>query len=338
MDGNTTERISRQHIVFLTGAGISAESGLSTFRGMGGMWNNEQLVYMASAEALQNDTEKFLEFYNARRRRLSEVTPSKAHRIIAELEQRYDVTVITQNVDNLHELAGSTKVMHLHGELNKVCSSANTTDERYIREFPLAEPIKMGDDAGDGSQMRPFVVLFGEDVVNYPAAYDKVKAADIMVVIGTSLVVEPAASLIRCVRKGMPRFIIDPDDIPDSEAYGYQQLKATASEGMERLLKELEIMEDYADFEEWANETALPPNEDDIPRFQELWLHRDKITTVVDANGYSVWDMRQSGQTIYVELCEHLNDDQQTALCCQFPFSADYDGEGMQGTIFSLYL
>ena len=329
---------SRQHIVFLTGAGISAESGLSTFRGMGGMWNNEDLVYMASAETLQNDTGKFLEFYNARRQRLAEVKPSKAHRIIAELEAQYDVTVVTQNVDNLHELAGSTKVVHLHGELSKVCSSANTADERYIHEFPLTTPIKVGDDAGDGSQMRPFVVLFGEDVVNYPAAYDIVKTADIMVVIGTSLVVEPAASLIGCVRKGTPRFIIDPNDIPDCEAYGYQQFKATASEGMERLLKELEILEDYAEFEEWANETAMPPKEEGIPRFQELWLHRDKITTMVDANGYSVWDMRQSGQTIYVELCQHLNDDQQTALCCQFPFSADYDGEGSHGSIFSLYL
>ena len=147
----------RQHIVFLTGAGISVESGLSTFRGKDGLWTNDEWAYMASTEALYTDTQRCLDFYNFRRKQLAEVEPNDAHRMIAELEKEHDVTVITQNVDNLHERAGSTHVIHLHGELSKVCSTDNR--ETCVKEYPLATPIMVGDKADDGSQLRPYVAL-----------------------------------------------------------------------------------------------------------------------------------------------------------------------------------
>ena len=143
--------MKRQHIVFLTGAGISVESGLSIFRGNDGMWNNKDWRYYASTEGLYNEPQNFLDFYNNRRKKLSEVEPNQAHLLIAGLEKKHSITVITQNVDNLHERAGSTHVIHLHGELSKVCSSTNRLDPSFIREFPLTVPIKLGDDAGDGS-------------------------------------------------------------------------------------------------------------------------------------------------------------------------------------------
>ena len=230
----------RQHIVFLTGAGISAESGLSTFRGKGGLWNDKELMHLASSEALYYDTEKFLDFYNDRRLNLAEIQPSKAHLLIANLEKRHDVTIVTQNVDNLHERAGSTKVIHLHGELTKVCSSNNRVDHRFIREYPLDKPIKLGDDAGDGSQLRPYVVLFGEYVSGIEVAQDIVSKADIVVVIGTSLSVAPASSLVKYAHKEVPKFVIDPNEIPICQALEYKHIKAVASEGMDIFLKELD--------------------------------------------------------------------------------------------------
>ena len=150
--------MTRQHIVFLTGAGISVESGLSTFRGKDGMWTNEEWAYLASTDALYNDTQRCLDFYNWRRKQLSEVEPNDAHRMIAELEKEHDVTVITQNVDNLHERAGSSQVIHLHGELCKVCSMDNRTT--CVKEYPLTTPIMVGDKADDGSVqvVLPFIL------------------------------------------------------------------------------------------------------------------------------------------------------------------------------------
>ena len=141
--------MTRQHIVFLTGAGISVESGLSTFRGKDGLWNNKDWRYYASVDGFDNELEESLKFYNCRRQNLSEAEPNKAHRLIPELEREHQVTVITQNVDNLHERAGSTDVLHIHGELAKVCSSKNRLDSRYIKDYPLTTPIRIGDDAGD---------------------------------------------------------------------------------------------------------------------------------------------------------------------------------------------
>lgn len=233
----------RQHIVFLTGAGISAESGLSTFRGKDGLWTNKEFQYYASSGCLYFEPEKCLEFYNMRRKRLAEVEPNEAHRLIAELQKEHDVTVITQNVDNLHERAGSSRVIHLHGEMTKVCSSNNRLDPRYIREYPLTTPIKLGDDAGDGSQLRPFIVMFGEYVFGMEETEDIVKNADIFVVVGTSLMAYPASGLIHYAHKDVPRFVIDPGEMPECDALGYSHIKATASEGMKLFLKAFRKLE-----------------------------------------------------------------------------------------------
>ena len=232
--------MTRQHIVFLTGAGISAESGLSTFRGKDGLWTKEELQYFASTDCLYNETEKCLDFYNEMRLKLFEAEPNDAHRLIAALEKEHEVTVITQNVDNLHERAGSTKVIHLHGEMTKVCSSENRHDLRYIREYPLTSPIKDGDDAGDGSQLRPYIVMFGEYVKGMDVAEEIIRYADIFVVVGTSLTVYPAANLIKYAHKEIPKFVIDPCDMLKCKELGYEHIKTTASEGMKQLITTFE--------------------------------------------------------------------------------------------------
>ena len=224
----------RQHIVFLTGAGISSESGLSTFRGKNGLWTNEEWVHLASIDALYNDTQRCLDFYNMRRKHLAEVEPNEAHRMIAELEKEHEITVITQSVDNLHERAGSSNVIHLHGELSKVCSMDNRTT--CVKEYPLTSPIRMGDKAEDGAQLRPYIVMFGEYVNNMNVAIKYVSEADIFVVIGTSLKVYPAAGLINYAHHEVPKFIIDPDNTEPREQLGYTHFKTTAIKGMKLLI------------------------------------------------------------------------------------------------------
>ena len=211
----------RQHIVFLTGAGVSAESGLSTFRGKDGMWTNEEWVHLASTDALYNETQKCLDFYNWRRKQLSEVEPNEAHKMIAELEKEHKVTVITQNVDNLHERAGSTEVIHLHGELSKVCSMDNRTTDK----------------AEDGSQLRPYIVMFGEYIDSMNVAIDIVSMADIFVVVGTSLKVYPAAGFINYAHHEVPKFVIDPGEMEQCTQLGFTHFKTTATEGMKMLLE-----------------------------------------------------------------------------------------------------
>lgn len=227
--------MTRQHIVFLTGAGVSAESGLSTFRGKDGMWTNEEWVHLASTDALYNETRKCLDFYNWRRKKLAEVEPNDAHRMIAELEKEHEVTVITQNVDNLHERAGSTRVIHLHGELSKVCSMDNRTT--CVKEYPLTTPIKVGDKAEDGSQLRPYIVMFGEYVDSMNVAIDIVSKVDIFVVIGTSLKVYPAAGFINYAHHEVPKFVIDPGEMEQCTHLGFTHFKTTATEGMKMLLE-----------------------------------------------------------------------------------------------------
>ena len=173
--------MTRQHIVFLTGAGINAESGLSTFRGKDGLWTKEEFQYLASTDCLYEHTQKCLDFYNMLRKQLAEVEPNEAHRLIAELEKEHEVTIITQNVDNLHERAGSSHVIHIHGELTKVCSMNNRTT--CVKEYPLTTPIIVGDKAEDGAQLRPYIVMFGEYVDSMNVAVDYVSNADIFVVI-----------------------------------------------------------------------------------------------------------------------------------------------------------
>ena len=228
----------RQKIVVLTGAGISKESGLDTFRDKDGMWQKHDAMRLSSIEGFEQEPQAVLDFYNARRKQLLEVEPNEAHRILAELERWHDVTIITQNIDNLHERAGSTHVIHLHGELTKVTSSRNRLDPHCIKEYPLDVPIRLGDKADDGSQLRPYIVWFGEYVPDMEVAERHVREADIFVVIGTSLSVYPAAGLTRYAHGSVPKFVVDPhlEIIPT----GFTHIKDTATRGVAKLKKEIE--------------------------------------------------------------------------------------------------
>ena len=231
-----------QKLVVFTGAGISAESGIPTFRDANGMWGKYDAMKLASVEGFEEDPQAVLDFYNARRKNLLEVQPNHAHFVLAELEKQYDVTIVTQNVDNLHERAGSNKVLHLHGELSKVTSSRNRLDPNCTKEYPLDVPIRLGDKAADGSQLRPYIVWFGEYVDNLEEAVHFVEQADIFVVIGTSLVVYPAAGLVNYSKREIPKFLIDPNDIKGGLLMGYQHIKATAVEGVDELVRRLEVL------------------------------------------------------------------------------------------------
>lgn len=325
-----------KHIVFLTGAGISAESGLSTFRGKDGLWTKAEFEYLASLDCLKNETQRSLDFYNMRRENLSKVYPNRAHELIAELEKFFKVSVITQNVDNLHEKAGSKNILHLHGELTKVCASGDRYNEAYVKEYPLTTPLKVGDLADDGSQLRPDIVMFGENVVNIIKAAELVKHADVFVVIGTSLVVYPAALLLDYVPRKAKKFIIDPAVGSSFEQLGYSHIQKIASEGMEELCEFLDEWDCLGDYVQ-SDETEMYSTSDSTSMALGLWQIQDAIRTVVDANGYSIWDIRQIPGGFRVELNCTLNDDDASLLCGQFPLSADYDGEGNYGTMFVLY-
>ena len=227
----------RQKVVVLTGAGISAESGLATFRDDNGLWKNNDAKKLASVVGFEENPQAVLDFYNYRRKQLLEVEPNHAHKVLAELEKWHDVTILTQNVDNLHERAGSSHVIHLHGELTKVTSSMDRLNPRYIKDYPLDKPICLGDKAEDGSQLRPFIVWFGEYVYTIEVAMDYVKEADIFVVIGTSLTVHPAANLVEYAHPEVPKFIIDPntEEVPD----GFVHIKESATKGVDGLIREL---------------------------------------------------------------------------------------------------
>lgn len=231
-----------KHLTVLTGAGISKASGLSTFRDKDGLWQNYDVMQLASIQGYRRDREKVLDFYNARRQNLLTVEPNHAHRVLAELEKDYQVSIITQNVDDLHERAGSTHVLHLHGELRKCTSSNNPNDPKCIVEKPLDEPILIGEKAADGSQLRPFIVFFGENVPNITVAKKIVREADIFVVIGTSLQVYPAAGLKEYVPWKIPCFIIDPADSWKEDLYGFEHIQTTAVEGIDILAKKLKSL------------------------------------------------------------------------------------------------
>lgn len=234
----------RKKIVVLSGAGISVESGLTTFRNdKDSMWGKYDFTKLASVEGFREDPAAVLEFYNMRRKRLLEVNPNHAHRLLAKLEKWHDVTILTQNVDNLHERAGSTDVIHLHGELTKVTSSVRRNDPDCIAELPLDVPLKMGDNAADGSQLRPYVVWFGEFVTEYERAAKIARNADIFLVIGTSLTVTPAAALVRCPHYDTPKFIVDPcepfDPCDDNYPEGYEHIREYACTGIEAFVDRL---------------------------------------------------------------------------------------------------
>jgi len=224
----------KKKLVVLSGAGMSQESGLKTFRDMGGLWEQYDVTEVASPEAWRQNPGLVLRFYNERRKQLWEARPNQGHIGIAELEENYDVTVITQNVDDLHEQAGSRKVLHLHGELRKARS---TIDPDLIYTLDHWE-LKLGDLCEKGSQLRPHIVWFGESVPAIQEAITIVNRAEIFVVIGTSLVVYPAAGLINYVRKGIPVFVVDPSK-PSlcSENVIFIQEKAEA--GVKVLFEEL---------------------------------------------------------------------------------------------------
>lgn len=227
-------------IVFLTGAGMSVESGFKTFRGNDGLWENYPVEKVATHEAWEDNPEFINNFYNGLRKKLFTAKPNDGHLLIKQLEDKYKVIVITQNVDDLHEMAGSTNVIHLHGELKKVCSSADAYNPKYRKELTEDAPNVMPDEkAGDGSLLRPFIVFFGESVPMIEPAIKEVSEADIFVIIGTSLNVYPAASLIHYVRTEVPVYLIDPNDVDSQYDTNITVIRKGASEGMRELIKEL---------------------------------------------------------------------------------------------------
>ncbi|WP_209388628.1 NAD-dependent deacylase [Chryseobacterium sp. RR2-3-20] len=221
-------------LTILTGAGISAESGIKTFRDGDGLWENHNITDVASPEGWQKDKSLVLEFYNQRRRQLHEVEPNEAHLLLAELEKYFDVQIITQNIDDLHERADSTNILHLHGELFKSCSCEN---KNLIYE--QKSDINLGENAEDGAQLRPFIVWFGEDVPLMREATIMAQEADIFLVIGTSLQVYPAAGLLHDIKDDCLLIVVNPNET----GFGYGQravvIKETATQGMKLLFKEL---------------------------------------------------------------------------------------------------
>lgn len=227
-------------IVILTGAGMSVESGLSTFRDADGLWENYPVARVATHEAWQREPVYVNNFYNMLRKKLVMAKPNEGHKLVAELERGYDVTVVTQNVDNLHEMAGSSHVIHLHGELMKVCSSRDVDNPHFIKTLtPPDLDVAPGEKAGDGSLLRPYIVFFGEAVPNIDIAADEARRADIFVIIGTSLNVYPAAGLVQYVRPHVPIYLIDPKPAFTPEALDVVQIAKGASEGMKVLMEKL---------------------------------------------------------------------------------------------------
>ncbi len=225
-------------IVVLTGAGMSAESGISTFRGGNGLWDEYPIEQVATPEGYRANPGLVLEFYNKRRRQLLEVVPNRGHELLAALEEKYDVTIVTQNVDNLHERAGSTKVIHLHGELMKACSSREPNNGDYVMTLPEDRlDIELGDIAADGSQLRPFIVWFGEAVPKIEEAIEALPGIDAFVIIGTSLNVYPAAGLLHYVGRDVPVYLIDPNDVNVPSGREVTVIRKGASEGVGYLIE-----------------------------------------------------------------------------------------------------
>lgn len=223
-------------LVVLTGAGMSAESGLSTFRDADGLWENNPVARVATHEAWERDPVYVNNFYNMLRKKLLNAKPNEGHRLVAALEKKYDVTVITQNVDNLHEEAGSSHVIHLHGELMKTCSSRDVDNPRYWRTMTADDTdVAPGEKAGDGSLLRPYIVFFGEAVPNISTAAEYASQADIFVIIGTSLNVYPAAGLVEYVKPSVPVYLIDPKPVMAAGRHDVRHIMKGASDGMREL-------------------------------------------------------------------------------------------------------
>lgn len=226
-------------VVVLTGAGMSAESGIATFRDTGGLWEQYRVEDVATPEGFAKDPQLVLSFYNERRKQCINAEPNQGHFGLVEMENDYEVTIVTQNVDNLHERAGSSSVLHLHGELMKVRSSKYP---ELIYDVPKDKPeINLGDMCERGSQLRPHIVWFGESVPMMDNAIKEVQVADILVIIGTSLNVYPAAGLLYYVRTSTPIFLVDPNEVKAS-LKNVHYIRKGASEGVKELRKMLRIL------------------------------------------------------------------------------------------------
>jgi NAD-dependent deacetylase len=228
------DAMGRKNLVILSGAGMSQESGIRTFRDMGGLWEEYDITEVATPEAWARNPELVMQFYNDRRKQLYECEPNAGHRQLVDLESDFNVHIITQNVDDLHERAGSSKVLHLHGELKKARSSV---DESLVYDIDGWE-LKFGQKCAKGSQLRPYIVWFGEAVPAMDEAVQIVDAADIMVVIGTSLNVYPAAGLVHYVKRGTPIFVIDPER-PEVFIRNVAYIQEKAGKGVEILKEKL---------------------------------------------------------------------------------------------------
>ena len=229
----------KKRIAILSGAGVSAESGLGTYRDNGGLWDRYDPMEVASVEGWQRNPALVLDFYNMQREKLREASPNEAHRLIAGLEDRFTVDVITQNIDNLHERAGSTHVIHLHGEATKVrpentCNDSDGFSEKYVIDIAY-DRIHLGDKAPNGAQYRPHIVFFGEAVPKMERAIDIVSEADVVVIVGTSLQVYPAAGLYRYAKPEAPIYIIDPADVPAFDSR-IVHIRKVATEGMKEIV------------------------------------------------------------------------------------------------------
>lgn len=227
----------KQKMVVLTGAGISAESGLKTFRDSDGLWEGYAIEDVATPEAWIRSPQRVLEFYNERRRNVAAAEPNAAHKGLVSLEAMYDVQIITQNIDDLHERAGSSKILHLHGEIFKMRSEL---DEYYIKD--CRGDIRLGEKAPDGGQLRPHIVWFGEAVPMIDNAIELTRQADIFLVVGTSLVVYPAAGLLHYVKPGIPVYIIDKIIPRTNLRHGITAIEKPATEGVMELVEMLREM------------------------------------------------------------------------------------------------
>ena len=236
-----------QKLVILSGSGISAESGISTFRGGNGLWDNVPVEEICTDSAWRRNPSRVLAFYNERRAQLAGALPNEAHKILAELEKDFDVQVITQNVDNLHERAGSRGVLHLHGELTKVrpqdcCTEQDGFSTEYVQDIGYS-PVKIGDVGGPRrQQLRPHVVFFGEAVPNLEKAARLVQQADVLLIVGTSMAVYPAAGLVHYAPRGCQIFMIDPSDDAAGMVRGVTHIKKVATEGMREFRERLSII------------------------------------------------------------------------------------------------
>ena len=229
-------------IAVLSGAGISAESGLKTFRDSGGLWEGYDPMQVASAEGWQKNPGLVLDFYNDRREKLRDASPNEAHRLLAGLEDRWTVDVITQNIDNLHERAGSTHVLHLHGELTKIrpentCNDRDGFSEKYVVDIGYGR-VSLGDLAPNGAQYRPHIVFFGEAVPKIERAIDLVSRCDVMLIVGTSLQVYPAAGLYRYAPADTPVYIVDPAPLSVRDKR-VTHIRKVATEGVKECLEML---------------------------------------------------------------------------------------------------